>query len=272
MEQYKLNFGCGPRYAEGWENIDFNSVGKSVRRVNLLAGFPYQDDTFNAVYSSHVLEHFTKQQGVSLVKESYRVLKTGGVLRIVVPDFKASCDEYMRIISMPDSAEKLKYYEWIMIELLDQMVRDRVGGEMGSFIDKLWREGDKDFKEYVVSRVERVEWVDPATMTFYKKLRQATPQQVMTKLFEVYLKMVSLLVPKTLRNMVFVRTSIGEKHRWMYDEYGLTSLFQQVGFKDIRRVKFNESRISNFNSYHLDCNPDGSSYKNCSLYIEGIKQ
>ena len=57
----------------------------------------------------------------------------------------------------------------------------------------------------------------------------------------------------------------------MYDEYGLELLFEEIGLSDIRRVRFNESKIANFNSYHLDCNPDGLPYKNISLYMEGIR-
>src|ERR1700733_13753782 len=87
----KLNFGCGTRYAPGWTNIDFHGEGTHVKRVNLLAGFPFPDNSFDAVYSSHVLEHFTPQQGSFLIRESCRVLKPGGILRTVVPDLEASC-------------------------------------------------------------------------------------------------------------------------------------------------------------------------------------
>jgi len=71
----KLNFGCGDRLAEGWVNIDFHSSDRRVKRVNLLAGFPYPENSFDVVYSSHVLEHFTPDQALFLLKEAHRVMK-----------------------------------------------------------------------------------------------------------------------------------------------------------------------------------------------------
>ena len=51
----KLNFGCGARYATGWENVDFTPLGNDVKQVNLLHRLPYQDAVFKVAYSSHVL-------------------------------------------------------------------------------------------------------------------------------------------------------------------------------------------------------------------------
>ena len=106
MKCDKLNFGCGLRFSSNWENIDFHSDNSQVKRVNLLAGFPYPDSSFEAVYSSHVLEHFDRDQGRFLVAESYRLLRKGGVFRVVVPDLQGSCNEYLRILSLTDNATK----------------------------------------------------------------------------------------------------------------------------------------------------------------------
>src|SRR5674476_867863 len=98
----KLNFGCGGRIAQGWTNIDFHSDDARVLRANLLSGFPFRDRYFDAVYSSHVLEHFTPAQADLLLQEAWRVLKPGGIVRIVVPDLEASCREYCRILALDD--------------------------------------------------------------------------------------------------------------------------------------------------------------------------
>jgi len=71
--------------------------------------------------------------------------------------------------------------------------------------------------------------------------------------------------------MVFKEISIGEQHQWMYDRYSLDRLFKEIGFKNVRCMNFNESSIQDFNADHLDMNPDGSSYKNNTLYVEGVK-
>jgi predicted SAM-dependent methyltransferase len=56
---------------------------------------PFPDGSVAAVYASHVLEHLYREEGQRLVKESYRVLAQGGILRVVVPDLEAIIQEYM---------------------------------------------------------------------------------------------------------------------------------------------------------------------------------
>ena len=271
MINEKLNFGCGKRFSDDWINIDFHSDDSRVQRVNLLSGFPFSDGTFQSVYSSHVLEHFDRTQGRFLLKESYRVLRKGGILRIVVPDLQGSCLEYMRILQLPDGTEKRKLYPWIILELLDQMVRNTPAGEMGAFMNEVMNSTDKELKEYIRFRTENTNFAPHQRQNLASKIKKITPQKLATKLSYWYLRFISYLIPKTLRSMVFVQTCVGERHRWMYDEYGLKILFEEIGFSEIRRVQFNDSNITNFNSYHLDCNPDGHPYKNNSLYMEGIR-
>lgn len=72
--------------------------------------------------------------------------------------------------------------------------------------------------------------------------------------------------------MLFVNTSIGEKHKWMYDKHSLLKLLKEAGFKNITIQKYNDSQILDFNTYCLDYNKDGTPPKGVySLYIEAIK-
>jgi ubiquinone/menaquinone biosynthesis C-methylase UbiE len=58
-----------------------------VKNVDLISctaeNLPFEDNSFNMVYSSHVLEHIPDQQ--KALKEIYRVLKPGGIHFCVVP-------------------------------------------------------------------------------------------------------------------------------------------------------------------------------------------
>jgi len=268
-----LNFGCGTRYDTRWNNIDFHSESNDVTRVNLLTtGFPFPDNSFDAVYSSHVLEHFSKSEGSFLISEAYRILRPGGVLRIVVPDLEGSCLEYLRIMNLPDSdPKKHLLYDWIIIELLDQMVRTAPWGEMGAMVNKVMKGQDEELKRYIKSRTQSTQWKEPRKSTFGEKLKKITPQKLSTKSVYWYLKLIRLLIPSKIRTMVFVETGIFERHKWMYDHYNLRRLLSDIGFRDIERCVYNESRINNFNDYGLDNNKDGEPYKYNSLYMEGIK-
>ena len=47
---------------------------------------PFEDDSVDTIYCSHVIEHIETEYVEMFFKESFRVLKLGGVLRIVCPD------------------------------------------------------------------------------------------------------------------------------------------------------------------------------------------
>jgi predicted SAM-dependent methyltransferase len=83
-----LNLGAGPRgLIDGhWVNVDGFQAPNIHFLVDLQRGLPFPDGSFDGVFSEHVLEHFTKQDGLLLAVEVARVLRPGGVFRVVVPD------------------------------------------------------------------------------------------------------------------------------------------------------------------------------------------
>jgi predicted SAM-dependent methyltransferase len=131
-EKQFLNLGCGHRYHKEWKNVDFHSTGKGVIAHNLLKDIPFKDDTFDIVYHSNVIEHFSKEDAPKFVKECYRVLKPNGIIRIAFPDLEQIVFHYMRLLNelKKDNLQYEADYDWIMLELYDQTVRNISGGEM----------------------------------------------------------------------------------------------------------------------------------------------
>jgi predicted SAM-dependent methyltransferase len=81
----RLNLGCGFAPIEGWTNIDL--IGAPVDLPwHLGRGIPFPDGSVDAVFSEHLFEHLTLAAGLRLARESVRVLRPGGVVRVVVPD------------------------------------------------------------------------------------------------------------------------------------------------------------------------------------------
>jgi len=166
----KLNIGCGSRYLPGWENLDFRHVSQDVKPWDLRKRLPYADGSMDLVYSSHLLEHLSPEQAEKLLKESLRVLKPGGVVRVVVPDLEALARNYLcemekvRNVSLAEAQgtqrggetadcrlqtadhglnaineerrtkneepAPAERYDWAVIFLIDQLVRTRCGGTM----------------------------------------------------------------------------------------------------------------------------------------------
>lgn len=58
-------------------------------------GLPFADGSVEVLFTSHVLEHFPRWKGQFLVKEAYRVLKPGGLIRVIVPDLEVLTRRYL---------------------------------------------------------------------------------------------------------------------------------------------------------------------------------
>jgi hypothetical protein len=63
----------------------------------------------------------------------------------------------------------------------------------------------------------------------------------------------------------------GELHKWMYDRYSLGKALAAAGFADTKQCGAAESRIAEWASFHLDTEPDGSTYKPDSLFMEATR-
>ena len=66
---------------------------------------PIEDSSFDCIYTSHTLEHLTLSQVTHVLNQAHRVLKPGGVLRIIVPDFSLYHKNYL--------AKNLAFFNWI---------------------------------------------------------------------------------------------------------------------------------------------------------------
>jgi predicted SAM-dependent methyltransferase len=93
----RLNVGCGSSTLEGWINIDL--VGLPVDLAWDIAGsLPFADGTVDAVFHEHVIEHMSGAAGYRFLKDCHRVLRPGGVMRVVAPD----ASRYMKSYFDPD--------------------------------------------------------------------------------------------------------------------------------------------------------------------------
>jgi predicted SAM-dependent methyltransferase len=80
--------------------------------MNLNKPWKYKDNSLDVVYASHLFEHLTLRSADLFLKESYRCLKPGGTLRIVVPDLYKICKRYINEYesgSKPDPTEDIMW-------------------------------------------------------------------------------------------------------------------------------------------------------------------
>jgi SAM-dependent methyltransferase len=230
-----LNLGCGYKVSSAPEiiNIDWGpyqriAANPVLRRVtpyllgaeraerlrmfgdnivvhDLSKGIPAEDQTVDAVYHSHVLEHLDRDVADGFMREIKRVLKPGGIQRVSVPD-------------------------------LERYVR--------AYLVDLERE-DGDHDQYVAAFLEQ-----SVRREAHGTSLQSRPR-----------RLVENLILGDARKR-------GETHQWMYDFKNLAALLRRNGFREVRRVRFDDSAIPGWDEYGLDRNEFGGEYKPDSLYVE----
>jgi predicted SAM-dependent methyltransferase len=90
----KLHLGCGWRdFGDDWVHIDGGDYDHLEH--NDITKLPYEDESVDLIYASHVLEYFDRQEVIPVLQEWVRVLKKGGILRIAVPDFESMAIMYV---------------------------------------------------------------------------------------------------------------------------------------------------------------------------------
>lgn len=89
----KLHWGCGPVVAAGWVNSDEDDHGQD-HVGDIRDGFPWSEGTFDYCVSHHALQMLPWAALVPALAELRRVTKSGGWLRISVPDLLAAVFAY----------------------------------------------------------------------------------------------------------------------------------------------------------------------------------
>jgi len=127
-----LNIACGTRMNPEWNNLDFSPyarlrkhlwIADLLKLVGLLSevryrklkeidkdiiywdvvkrGYlPFDDNTFDAVYHCHFIEHIEYNQVLNFLSECLRILKVGGIIRIVFPDLYQQIVYYLETYNL----------------------------------------------------------------------------------------------------------------------------------------------------------------------------
>jgi SAM-dependent methyltransferase len=176
-----MNVGCGWKMHCEWTNLDFSPYARLVHHPHLVRlldrcglitgvrrerlskvdpeilcwdlrrGMPFADGAFDAVYHSHFLEHLEREAAPIFLAECYRVLKPGGLLRVVVPDWHLLTQAYLVACraseqQVPDAPER---HFRAMTDLIEQIVRTDGAGAPTNALSRRaerWLRGGADSK------------------------------------------------------------------------------------------------------------------------------
>ena len=81
----KLQLGAGMNELPGWLNTDY-FARPGIYFLDVTRRFTIPDNAFNYVFSEHHVEHISYQNARFMLKEIFRILQPGGVLKLTTPD------------------------------------------------------------------------------------------------------------------------------------------------------------------------------------------
>ena len=90
----KLHLGCGSKHIDGFINIDARELPGVDEVDDVKALTKFTKDSVELIYASHILEHITRLEYTNVLSRWYDLLKTGGILRIAVPDIEKVFEHY----------------------------------------------------------------------------------------------------------------------------------------------------------------------------------
>ena len=282
----------GPIFLKEWTNVMFSVLpyppGGPINYHDIRLPLSFPDNSFDAANLYHVLEHLSPSEGKGFIAEIFRVLKPGGLCRVSVPNLELIVREYLEFLEEslknPTAVNILKY-EWAVMELIDQAVREKSGGMM---IETLKRT-DID-KDYISKRYSDVfiDFLQPsrhsskaspkektvraAKRNLMKKLLSQSLQQTIKEFYwEAESRFYALLRKYKLALTKGDPRAIKEADRWMYDRFSLTRLFERAGFIQVSQKDFAVSDIPNWEKYNLDKSNYGDYAIDPSVFVEGKK-
>jgi predicted SAM-dependent methyltransferase len=118
-----VQYGCGFSVPYGWLNFDSSPTLRferlpiigalytrnrqrfpdAVRYGDVVGGLPVPSSSCAGVYASHVLEHLALDDFYKALDETMRILRPGGVFRLVVPDLEQLARCYIAAIEQQAS-------------------------------------------------------------------------------------------------------------------------------------------------------------------------
>ncbi len=208
-------YGAGTEAVPGWLSFDASPtlrlqrlpiIGNLLRsRLNcvfddeiqygdIVRGLPLPDESVDVIFCSHVLEHLALEDFYTALENTKRVLKSGGVFRVIVPDLRLDVEDYLKAYSSPDAGvasitffknscvgmiKRSKTFKELLIEyfgnsshrwMWDEKSLSRALHEAGFLDIQRFYQDDSNQKYEFISRPERPHQFERAIALQCKKL------------------------------------------------------------------------------------------------------
>lgn len=178
-----VQYGCGQIASDEWLNFDVSptlrlqkipllrlflkpyfdvNFPKNVKYGNIVKGLPcISKDSCDAVFCSHVLEHLSLKSCRIALKNTYKILKPGGVFRVILPDLWPCVEKYIKEFEQKDTNASINFINCTMMGTekrlygLKSFLKTNYGSEAHlwmwdkySFAEEIRKAGFKIIKPY----------------------------------------------------------------------------------------------------------------------------
>ena len=104
------------------KNYSFDEYVKKVKSMDIIhhdltAGLPFADETVPHVFSSHFFEHIKRGEAIALLREAYRVMRPGGIIRICVPSLDDQVVKIRKAVEAYDQGDVVPIQEFVTVVL-----------------------------------------------------------------------------------------------------------------------------------------------------------
>jgi SAM-dependent methyltransferase len=213
----KLNLGCGRNVKRGWINVDVRAREEKLDLIcDLSKEFPFKDNSCEYIYNEHFIEHLDWFSGLKFLKNCYRCLKPGGILRLVFPDFKKVFEAYVK-------------HDVSFFKLADY----HLNGSDYEYYKNVYQNPEK-------IRGERKNNPPPAWHLSRKKEDRDRLERRIRK-FKYLIEYVDWYVHQ-----------FGE-HQCLYDEESMVGILKEIGFRKVKISKHKTRVDSNEKSRKISC-------------------
>ena len=89
----RLHLGSGDHHLAGWINVDFSPALHVEVAADLTREMPFRSASIDFIHSEDFIEHVDADAGRLVLRECHRILRTGGVMRLLTPDLRAIVEE-----------------------------------------------------------------------------------------------------------------------------------------------------------------------------------
>ena len=95
MGMTKIHLGCGHHKLKGWVNIDLDRTCKPDVIADLGQDLPIKSQSVDYIHSEDFVDQLALEKAYRFFRECHRVLKKGGVMRILTPDLRQLAKRYV---------------------------------------------------------------------------------------------------------------------------------------------------------------------------------